>query len=292
MDDVQRIVVLQARLKVLDAKTEAIHRAAEGEGREQELSRATELMQKWHAERLRLLEIEKAKAGDDFWAGWRAGVQEMERDLPRLGELGANAAKSFRDGMADALTDSILGIRNLQDALRAVALDIARMGIRHGIQQMFTGLLSLGASAAGGGGLGVHPSEAGYSYYSPVGHGGGVLGLDTFPRRRVPAAAFAGADRLHGGIGPGERPAVIRDDEGVFTPGQMRALGRGMRGAASGNSPQLERIERLLERTLMVQERIAARDDLLVIERQELGAQVQRDRRRRGGLSQVLRGRD
>jgi len=61
---------------------------------------------------------------------------------------------------------------------------------------------------------------------------------------------------------------------------------------AAGNSPQLERIERLLSQMVILQERIAAREDLVVVERQELGAQVQRDRRRRGGLSQALRGRD
>jgi hypothetical protein len=34
------------------------------------------------------------------------------------------------------------------------------------------------------------------------------------------------APRFHDGIGPGERAAVIRDDESVLTPGQMRALGQ------------------------------------------------------------------
>jgi hypothetical protein len=41
---------------------------------------------------------------------------------------------------------------------------------------------------------------------------------------------FAFAPRFHTGIGPGERAAVIKDDESVLTPGQMRALAPAGRG--------------------------------------------------------------
>jgi hypothetical protein len=47
--------------------------------------------------------------------------------------------------------------------------------------------------------------------------------------------SFALLPRFHSGIGPGERPAVIRNDEGVFTPGQMRALGRAASGGGATN---------------------------------------------------------
>jgi len=33
------------------------------------------------------------------------------------------------------------------------------------------------------------------------------------------------APRYHDGIGPNEEAAIIRKDEGVFTPGQMKAMG-------------------------------------------------------------------
>ena len=56
-------------------------------------------------------------------------------------------------------------------------------------------------------------------------HGGGVVGRDRVMTRPMPAALFAGAPRLHGGLGPGEYPAILQRGEGVFTPGQMRALG-------------------------------------------------------------------
>jgi hypothetical protein len=50
--------------------------------------------------------------------------------------------------------------------------------------------------------------------------------------RFVHPSYFDGAPRFHGGIGPGERPAILRHDESVLTPGQMRALGRMAGGGA------------------------------------------------------------
>ncbi|MFL5096774.1 MAG: hypothetical protein ACJ8ES_15850 [Xanthobacteraceae bacterium] len=44
--------------------------------------------------------------------------------------------------------------------------------------------------------------------------------------RPVDSRVFLGAPRFHSGVGPRDVPAIIRDDESVLTPGQMRALGR------------------------------------------------------------------
>jgi hypothetical protein len=51
--------------------------------------------------------------------------------------------------------------------------------------------------------------------------------------RPVDSRVFLGAPRFHSGVGPREVPAIIRDDESVLTPGQMRALGR----MAGGGGP-------------------------------------------------------
>ncbi len=63
-----------------------------------------------------------------------------------------------------------------------------------------------------------------YSVPAPVKHAGGLAG-EPGPTRALPSALFANAPRFHSGIGPGEVAAVIRKDEGVFTPGQMKAMG-------------------------------------------------------------------
>ena len=71
--------------------------------------------------------------------------------------------------------------------------------------------------------------SGGGSYSTPIKHGGGI-GWEGGATRQAPVAAFFGAPRFHGGRlpwGAGEMPAILRRDEGVFTPGQMAALGRG-----------------------------------------------------------------
>lgn len=69
--------------------------------------------------------------------------------------------------------------------------------------------------------------------YAPVGGGTGTAGLYHGGRgpgeagmfRSVDMGLFRGAPRYHSGIGPGEQAAIIRNDESVLTPGQMRAMG-------------------------------------------------------------------
>lgn len=57
-----------------------------------------------------------------------------------------------------------------------------------------------------------------------VNHSGYGPGDAITTRRAVHPAHFANAPRFHSGIGPGERAAVLRNDESVLTPGQMRQL--------------------------------------------------------------------
>jgi hypothetical protein len=55
-------------------------------------------------------------------------------------------------------------------------------------------------------------------------HRGGMPYEPTFTRP-LPPWTFMNADRAHTGIGPRERGVVITDEEGIFTPGQMKAMG-------------------------------------------------------------------
>jgi hypothetical protein len=58
-------------------------------------------------------------------------------------------------------------------------------------------------------------------------HSGGIVGSEGGTGRSMSALAFAGAPRFHSGMGPDEYPAILQKGEGVFTPGQMRAMGSG-----------------------------------------------------------------
>ena len=68
-------------------------------------------------------------------------------------------------------------------------------------------------------------------------HEGGISGDEGRQRRFVPRAMFAHAPRAHSGIGPGEMPVIVNRDEGIFTPGQMRAMGRGGRSGTVVYAP-------------------------------------------------------
>lgn len=167
-------------------------------------------------------------AGKQFKRGFADEIKEMQKELEQdfntLHGLGSRVAREWRDGMVSATTDAIMGIEDLNDALREVGLSIARIGIEWATAQLYTAAfsalgsaLNIGGAAGAAGGTGT--AAAG------VAHSGGVPGVDTLPTRIVPASVFATAVRAHTGIGPGERPVIMRNDEGVFTKGQMRAMG-------------------------------------------------------------------
>ncbi len=89
-----------------------------------------------------------------------------------------------------------------------------------------------------------------------VAHSGGLLGADALPARQVGAAHFAQARRFHtGGLVSGEVPIIARQGEAVFTPGQLRALGGMVGGAASGR-PQVNVQVNVINRAGGVQTRI------------------------------------
>ena len=56
-------------------------------------------------------------------------------------------------------------------------------------------------------------------------HTGGIVGSDSASPRNVSPALFSMAPRFHSGLMPGEFPAILKKGEGVFTPGQMSAMG-------------------------------------------------------------------
>ena len=101
------------------------------------------------------------------------------------------------------------------------------------------GILSLlGLGGGGGGGT--------MSFGGDLGAGTGGMAFPTFHTgfgpgdairntRIVHPAHFNDAPRFHSGIGPGERAAIIRTDESVLTPGQMKALGKGNGGGQPVN---------------------------------------------------------
>ena len=175
-------------------------------------------------------------------------TDRLERQNDALRQL-ANSGLTFNeqmrsisaDGlghMEDALVDIIMGTKSVKEAFadmaRSIAADLARMAIRQaitvplamGLNSMFMGA---GAAAA--------PAFGGFASAASVGpitwmHSGGIVGKETPMTGMVDPGIFKTAPRFHSGtpdklpkLASNEMPAVLKKDEGVFTPAQMQALG-------------------------------------------------------------------
>jgi lambda family phage tail tape measure protein len=148
------------------------------------------------------------------------------------GQLDSTSVASL-NAISDSLVDMTTGAKSAGDAFKDMANSIVRAIERMIIQMtiikpLAAGLQSVLGGFAGGGGISI-PGFNPISGVAGVHHGGYGPG-DHFTTRAVNDNVFAFAPRFHTGIGPGERAAVIRDDESVLTPGQMRALAPAGRG--------------------------------------------------------------
>lgn len=223
------------------------------------------LIEKYEEHQQVLLDINNAKSGNDFFAGMRAGFQEMSLNMETLGQLGYNMAQELQQGVVQSLSDAVLKAEDLGDALRNVGMQLAEMAMQWAISGLFSTAMggiggALGGGDGGGGGLfggllggigsalGGGDKGGGGSLFSGGGGGGGTVSTQMKTQftsvglahsgaivthaptinRILPSSVFVNAPRAHGGIGPDERPMVLRKDEGVFTPEQMAALGPGM----------------------------------------------------------------
>ncbi len=160
-------------------------------------------------------------------------------------EMAVETAQAMQDSFSDYFFDVIEGRFNtLEDVLTAFAHKInqiladimARTAVNYVYNGLSSGLSSLigaGASLLGGwsgGGETTGASTGGGTITTQYGtsfgatmHSGGLPG-EAKSYRLVPSSAYFGAPRYHSGIGPGEVAAVLRQDEGVFTPGQMKNM--------------------------------------------------------------------
>lgn len=114
-------------------------------------------------------------------------------------------------GWSSTLNDMLWGAETtFQDIARSFAQMITQMAIQKSIVEP----IAEGVSSSGV-----------FGWLADLFHGGGIVGKDSGQSRAMPAMAFAGAPRLHGGLAPDEYPAILQRGEGVFTRDQMKALG-------------------------------------------------------------------
>lgn len=212
----------------------------ETEFKKEQLEKQAEIFRKAGADELAVaqwLAQEKLAVSRD----WQDGAT---RAMQSYADEAGNAAKNVEEvmtmafeGIEDAVVEFVkTGKLEFSDLVTSINAEIARLAFRSMAAQSYDwmgGLLKTGLSMAGSyfsGGAALNPSVApsGASglYYSVGHHAGGIVGSEPTFMRVVNPAIFAGAGKFHtGGIAGDEVPAILKRGEGVFTEGQMKALG-------------------------------------------------------------------
>jgi hypothetical protein len=176
--------------------------------------------------------------------GWSDVAIEWTDSAEMMRATAEETAMSMHDAFSDFFFDVMTGeLDSFGDYVRMFLQSVARAMANTLASQssnwISTGLQVLGSFAggygAGGGAMAAATSSnlaagtatpAILNAYSVM-HTGYAPG-DSAETRMLP--------RYHSGIGPGEKKAIIRDDEGVFTQGQMRALGLKANSGGGGNT--------------------------------------------------------
>ncbi|MBM3548923.1 MAG: hypothetical protein FJX54_18425 [Alphaproteobacteria bacterium] len=220
--------------RITEANSTALEKYAAEVERLDRLFAAGAIDAETHARALADAERTKLDASTD----WHDGAIRALRDYV---EESDNAARLVEQGMSRALRageDAFIkwattGKLSAGDLFNTIAEEALRAAYRMAVVKPLAGILEslFGEVGSAFRGLfgGSAPGPVG-DFPDPgpvmVAHSGGVIGLDRFDSRLADSALFDAAHRFHGGgIVSGEVPVIARQGEGVFTPGQMRALG-------------------------------------------------------------------
>lgn len=143
--------------------------------------------------------------------GLYRGLQDIYKDTDNLALQTENLVKNSFQNMENTLVDFVTtGKLNMADFVNSIISDMMRMALQYAVIKPL-----LGASM---GFLGI-----------PMAHSGGIVGKDTLSGKAVNPAIFSSAPRFHGGGLVGDEvPIIAQRGEGVFTKGQMEALGAGV----------------------------------------------------------------
>ena len=199
--------------------------------------KAAEDYQKSVEAQLAANEAADKKMNEANW--WKTYIEDTE-DATRANEIFADSMNIMSQSAADAFAEFVTGTKSAKDAFTAMAQSMISALVRIQSQKAFeglfgmisTGAVSLFSGMFSGGstptGMGTNTTFSGGGtmggYMGMVKHSGGLM-TESGPARQVPAMVFANAPRYHDGLAPDEMAAILKKDEGVFTPGQMKALG-------------------------------------------------------------------
>ena len=171
-------------------------------------------------------------------------LEQWSNHGQQMADIASTTANSMQQAFSDIFFDAFQGkLKSVGDYITSFVNGVNRAISNYLANMAAAGLIQLVGKAVGTLATSYFGGTAGSSTLTnntsinavsaaAIKHDGG-MGNEAGYYRIVPSKTFVNAPRLHSGIGPGEREAIIRDDEGVFTPGQMKAMG--LRASRGGN---------------------------------------------------------
>ncbi|WP_411330101.1 phage tail tape measure protein [Desulfovibrio desulfuricans] len=208
----------------IDAQTEAIRRQGE---EFQNAGISAELVQQYEA-------LKKLQTARDPMSGLQRGLMKFGSEYGNLAQQVESATTTMGNTIAGTISNAFMtGKASAADFFNSVLQMAANAASNYFVGQLFSGIGSLF-----GGGSTLQTTNAtsswadfgvtpGQSMSIPGFHSGGMVGVDTPTfTRTVPAAAFAGAPRLHTGggwFGPGEYAAILKKRELVLNEQETQA---------------------------------------------------------------------
>ena len=171
-----------------------------------------------------------ATAAKSFGSIGKAVISDLSQELLKLAFI--NPLKNALLGSNSSLP-TLTGVGGILGSLLGSSKDFSTAGAPQSAgEQAFVTAAGAATSTAGSGIS---------SFFSSLFHGGGIAGRSSGAgMRMVDPSVFYGAQRLHnGGLAGDEVPTVLKAGEGVFTPGQMAALGAGAAANSNGGDTHL-----------------------------------------------------
>jgi hypothetical protein len=186
-------------------------------------------------------DVQIATALKGLYPDVATALGSVEAQGMRANSAFRSMSSALEGELTNGLTDIVSGTKSasqgFQDMATAIVRAIEQMIIKIAIVEPLMRSLQQAAGGLGllgsGGAVNANGSISGAVGPTSVNgaplvglHAGGIVGAEATFYRSVAMSAFAGAPRFHtGGIAGDEVPIIARKGEGVFTPGQMAAMG-------------------------------------------------------------------
>jgi hypothetical protein len=140
-------------------------------------------------------------------------------------------SSTIEGGLVSGLTDITMGTKTAGQGFKDMGLMVVKALDEMIIKMMVVGPLMRGLQGMFGFSTYTAAPTVGTDGLAAMHHTGGIVGGDSMPTRSIHPAYFDDAPRFHtGGIAGDEVPIIAKKGEGVFTQGQMAAMGGGGSG--------------------------------------------------------------